>query len=211
MADDLFDARLRQRLRVLEESIPVPSARSEVDRQSAPRVRIRSSLPGGALAVGAVAIGLLAVIGLSGRPTSSGGSPSVTATPAASVTSAAVVGPSAAALLPAGGISAASAETAARDHVLPDAVLVGATAGQFADVYSPAGNGHLGPGYPVKPSDLVWAVTFDEQIVICPPPRVSAGHALPQPCLAPRPATVTVILDYVTGTFRSSATYAPGP
>lgn len=106
--------------------------------------------------------------------------------------------------LPPGGISEAAAVTAARDHVPPDAVFVSARAGPFGTVNPPEGNGRLGSGFPVKPSDLVWALTYSETIIICPP---SPGAS----CLPPRAASYTVIIDYRTGAFRSSSAFAPAP
>ena len=106
--------------------------------------------------------------------------------------------------LPPGGISEAAAIAAAKDHVPLDAIFIEARAGPFGTVNTPDGNGRLGSGFPGKPSDLVWALTYSEMITICPP---SPGAS----CFAPRPATYTLILDYATGAFRSSSAYAPAP
>jgi hypothetical protein len=80
---------------------------------------------------------------------------------------------------------------------------VDAVAGAFAEVYTPPGDSRPGPGYPVKPTDIVWMVTFKQDIEICPPDGSS--------CFPPRPATTRVFLDYLTGEFKTSSTYAPAP
>jgi len=106
--------------------------------------------------------------------------------------------------LPPGGISEAAALAAAVGHVPPGAVFIAARAGPFGTVNAPDGNSGPGSGFPVKPTDLVWALTYSEIITICPP---SPGAS----CFPPRPATYTLILDYATGAFRSSSAYAPAP
>jgi len=95
--------------------------------------------------------------------------------------------------LPAGGISEDAAQQSAKDYVPAGATFVSALAGPFAVVAAPAGNDRLGPGFPVKATDLVWQLTYREQIEICTPNG---------PCLAPRAATYTVQIDYMTGAFR---------
>ena len=55
----------------------------------------------------------------------------------------------------------------------------------------------------VVPPRLVWAIEFSDDFVICPPDG--------SPCWSPRPATVTVYLDDLTGAFLESASYAPSP
>lgn len=75
--------------------------------------------------------------------------------------------------------------------------LVSVKAGLFADVNTEPG---IGAGYPIKPGELVWAVTFSGETTVCPP----AGA-----CWSPRPGTVTVFLDYATGAFRASQALSP--
>jgi hypothetical protein len=55
----------------------------------------------------------------------------------------------------------------------------------------------------VNPDQLVWAVTFDDTFVICPP----NGAA----CLKPRPGKTEVFIDYATGDFIQSASFAVAP
>ncbi len=200
---DRFDDEVWKPLRAQDEAVQVdetgPSATTEV----AARTGSRSRFPVGALLASATLIGLIAIAGVSlrwsgGDYHQAGASASVgTAAPATSANS------QQAASLPSGGISASTAEALATSHVPPDAVLVAAVAGPFASVYSPPGSSNVGADGQVKPTDLVWSLTYDEQVVICPP----SGSA----CWSPRPGTVTVVLDYATGEFQFTSTYAPAP
>jgi hypothetical protein len=53
-----------------------------------------------------------------------------------------------------------------------------------------------------KPDQLVWDVRFAGDMTICTPIGV---------CYSPRPGTLDVFLDYVTGDFLLSSGYAAGP
>lgn len=99
---------------------------------------------------------------------------------------------------PSGGIPKDSAIAIARQHVPADAVLVSAEAGAFATEVDSA---KIGPGYPVAPDRLVWAVKYESDFTICPPD----GSA----CWSPRPGWTTVILDFMTGDFLAAPAIAP--
>jgi len=101
------------------------------------------------------------------------------------------------------GISSAQAQAIAKEHVPADATLVSEVAGRFADVATTDVTSTVGAGYPIRPVDLVWAVSFNRVVDICQPDGSS--------CFTTRAATNVVFLDYATGDFRSSATYAPPP
>ncbi len=77
------------------------------------------------------------------------------------------------------------------------ATLVSVQAGRFRNLNPDPG---IGPGYPIKPDDLVWAVTFAGDVTICNPLGT---------CYSPRPGTTTVFLDYLSGDFRTSETFCP--
>lgn len=96
------------------------------------------------------------------------------------------------------GISASAAAELARSHVGESAVFVSAVEGKYRDVFNvlPAGTRTLD-----QPDRLVWAVTFDGEYEICPPNGA--------PCWTPRPGQTQVILDYLTGEFLESGTFAP--
>ena len=79
--------------------------------------------------------------------------------------------------------------------------LQGAEAGAFQSVYR--GNR---PDYSVKPDRMVWAVTFQTTIVVCPPPNMAAS-ANPT-CWSSRTAATVVYLDYYTGDFLETTTSA---
>jgi hypothetical protein len=95
------------------------------------------------------------------------------------------------------GISGSTATELARAHVLDSAVFVSAVAGRYRDVFTIRSAGVALN----QPDRLVWAVTFDAAIAICPP----AGT----PCWKPRPGQTQVILDYVTGETLESFTFSP--
>ena len=99
---------------------------------------------------------------------------------------------------PSGGIPQARALELARDHTT-FTTFVSAAAGLFRDLNITPG---VGPGYPIKPDQIVWAVTFSGDVTICSP----VGN-----CFSPRPGIIAVYLDYLTGDFLSSATNAPAP
>jgi len=200
MTMDDPDAVLRVRLRALANAVPVPAVKvPAIGRGSARRIETRLTVPVPALVLAVAALGLAGAFGsgLIGRtaPSTSLSSPAPASQDAATVP--------ATSTLPPGGVSRAAAETLAKEHVPATAVLVDAVAGAFADVYTPPGNSQPGPGYPVKPTDMVWMVTFKQDIEICPPDGSS--------CFPPRPATTWVFLDYLTGEFKTSSTYAPAP
>lgn len=89
-------------------------------------------------------------------------------------------------------------ELAGEHTTLP--TLVSVKAGLFADLNTEPGIPGIGAGYPIQPGELVWAVTYSGETIVCPP----AGA-----CRSPRPGTVTVFLDYATGAFRASQTLSP--
>jgi hypothetical protein len=194
------DAVLRERLRALDNAVPVPAVTlPAIGRGSTRRIETRLTVPVPALVLALAVVGLAGAFGsgLIGRtaPSTSLSSPAPTSQVAATVP--------AAGTLPPGGITRAAAENLAKEHVPAGAVVVDAAAGPFAEVYTPPGNSRPGPDYPVKPTDIVWAVTFEQDIEICPPDGSS--------CSPPRPATTRVFLDYLTGEFKASSTYAPAP
>lgn len=192
---------LADRLRALEAAVPVrPFTPIGADHEAS-RVRTRSGLPIGALLVAALAVGVAQLT-----------APSRTGVPGATL------GPTIGSVdsspwplasdnptgsLPPGGISAAEAREIAKDHVPADAVVTTTKAGRFMDVASGTTLDNLAPGNPVKPSDFVWAVTYQEKITICPPDGSS--------CFPPRVGTLSVYLDYLTGEFLTSITEAPAP
>lgn len=100
--------------------------------------------------------------------------------------------------LPPGGLAESGAVSLARGHVPPDSRFVEARAGRFEDVYQSRA---VGPDDPAKPTDLVWAVEFSREFVLCPPDG--------SPCESPRPGTTTVILDYLSGEYRATYSYSP--
>jgi hypothetical protein len=99
---------------------------------------------------------------------------------------------------PSDGISEARAIELARDHTSLTN-FVSASAGPFRDLNIQPG---VGPGFPVKPNQIVWAVTFSGDVTICSP----MGN-----CFSPRPGIIAVYLDVLTGDFLGSATNAPAP
>ncbi len=104
------------------------------------------------------------------------------------------------AALPSSLMDAAMATHLAREHVQTTAVAQSAR----ADFYAALIGGIQGrPDLEVSPDRAVWAVTFSDTFAICPP---NGG-----PCFSPRPGTVTVLLDYVSGEFITSSTFAPAP
>jgi hypothetical protein len=96
---------------------------------------------------------------------------------------------------PGSDISEARAAVLARDHSSLK-TFVSVTAGPFADVNTDV---HVGPGYPIKAADMVWAVRFMGEETICNP----LGS-----CSSPRPGITIVFLDYVTGDFRTAAGFS---
>ena len=97
-----------------------------------------------------------------------------------------------------GGISADQAADLARSHVQDGAVFLSAVAGTYRDVFT---IGHPEDRHLDTPDRVVWAVTFDGVYEICPPNGA--------PCWSPRPGQTQVILDYTTGEFLESGTFAP--
>jgi hypothetical protein len=97
-----------------------------------------------------------------------------------------------------GGISASRAADLARSHVQDGAVFVSAVAGTYRDVFT---IGHPADRHLDTPDRVVWAVTFNGEYEICPPNGA--------PCWSPRPGQTQVILDYTTGEFLESGTFAP--
>jgi hypothetical protein len=75
--------------------------------------------------------------------------------------------------------------------------FVSVRAGRFGDLNTDA---NIGPGFTIRPDDLVWAVQFLGDMTICSPLGA---------CLSPRPGTTTVYLDYATGDFRAADGESP--
>jgi hypothetical protein len=97
----------------------------------------------------------------------------------------------------ASGISASAAAALARPHAPIGAVFVSAAAGEYQEVYSIRSAGEVLD----EPDRLVWSVTYDVEVEICPPD--GSG------CWSPRPGQSQVILDYITGEFLESGTFSP--
>ncbi len=97
-----------------------------------------------------------------------------------------------------GGITSAQAVERARSHTSMDE-FVSAFAGTFRDLNV---DPYVGAGAPVKPDDLVWAVTFAGAMTICSP----AGT-----CQSPRPGIQVVFLDYRTGAYLMVEGVSPAP
>ena len=94
--------------------------------------------------------------------------------------------------LPPGGISRDTAIAIASEHITLD-TLVSAEAGTFAELNDDANIGQI-----VKPDRLVWAVTFQGDMTVCPP---APGAA----CATGVPGVATAFLDYYTGDFILSS------
>lgn len=94
--------------------------------------------------------------------------------------------------LPPGGISRNSAIAIARQHISMD-TLVAAEAGTFAEL-----NHNANIGQVVQPDRLVWAVTFQGDVIICPP---APGAT----CATGIPGVATAFLDYYSGDFILSS------
>lgn len=77
--------------------------------------------------------------------------------------------------------------------------FVSAAVGPFRDLNIQPG---VGPGYPIVPGRIVWAVTFSGDISICSPVGT---------CFSPRSAVIAVFLDHLTGDFLSSEANSPAP
>lgn len=182
---------------------PVSDRESRTIGQESVSPHLRARFGVGTMAIGVVAIlGLVAITSLWRSP--SGGSAQSTETTSPSPVATVLIS----ADVP--GVSAPVAEANARLHVHPDAVLVSATAGRFDTAYVPLGPFGAAPA-DVPPSSLVWVVTFSENVVVCPPPYFANGVSEQQPCKSPRPGTISVVLDYSSGSFIRSDGYAPAP
>jgi hypothetical protein len=101
-----------------------------------------------------------------------------------------------ASVMPSSSVSEQRAIELAQAHT-SSTTLVSVHSGRFADLNT---DPHIGPGYPIKPDDLVWAVQFSGDITICNPLGA---------CYSPRPSTATVFLDYATGDFLTTETFSP--
>ena len=97
-----------------------------------------------------------------------------------------------------GGIPEARAIELARGHSSLT-TFVSASAGLFRDLNI---DPNIGPGYPVKPDQTVWAVKFAGEVTICNPLGA---------CFSPRPGITAVYLDYETGDFLSAGGVTPAP
>jgi hypothetical protein len=170
-----------------------------------PKVRTRTALPAGVLALAVVVIvaGVAILPRLGGpsgpaAPTTPVQSPSALLTPTTTplaATPSLVPSP-----LPSGGISKERAIELAGPHSSLT-TFVSAEAGRFSELNRDA---NIGPGAPVKPEQWVWAVTYEGDMTICAP--IPAGS-----CLSPRPGSLTIFLDYFTGDFLMSEGLSPSP
>jgi hypothetical protein len=98
--------------------------------------------------------------------------------------------------LPVDGIDRERAIAIAMALVRASAHFVSAESGPFV-----IGSHPVGPGYPVGPDDLVWAVTFEDTFENCKPD--GSG------CFSPGPGRTTIILDYRTGEFLAGQGVSP--
>jgi hypothetical protein len=89
---------------------------------------------------------------------------------------------------PSGGISENKAVSIAQKAAPLSAVFVSAEAGPLASVFD---DPHVAAGLPIEGDHEVWVVRFNATAAPCPP----GGST----CESPRPGTVTVVLDYVSG------------
>jgi hypothetical protein len=136
-----------------------------------------------------VAVGGVGAISLSARPALEPGA-SISSAPQSS--------------LPPSKVTAATAATAAKSHVDPSAVLMSTVAGTYGETKAAGPKGtNSGPVDDLAATRLVWAVTYSEEFVLCPPDG--------SPCWSPRPGTTIVYLDYATGDYLESSSYAPAP
>jgi hypothetical protein len=161
-----------------------------------PKVRTRTALPAGVLALAVVVI----VAGVAILPRfggQSGPAPSTTPVQSPSALLTPSVAPSP---LPSGGISKERAIELAGPHGSLT-TFASAEAGRFSELNRDA---NIGPGAPVKPEQWVWAVTYEGDMTICAP--IPAGS-----CLSPRPGSLAIFLDYFTGDFLMSEGLSPGP
>ena len=192
-----FDARLRSRIIGLADAASQPDGRDLNHVGATPRApartRTRTTLPVGVLTLAVVLVAAMAILphlgaqpGPAAATLSLPGTPSslVTATPM--MTAAPIPSP-----LPSGGISKERAIELAGSHT-PFTTLTSAVAGRFRDLNT---DPNIGPGYPIKPERLVWAVSYQGDMTICNPLGT---------CYSPSPGTVTVFLDYTTGDFLAS-------
>jgi hypothetical protein len=200
---DEFDARLRARLIALADAATQGETLPRGVGVADPKVRTRTALPAGllALAVLVIVAGVAILPRLGGQfgpaaPATPSQSPSAllmpTSTPLPATPS---VAPSP---LPSGGISKERAIELAGPHSSL-ATFVSAEAGRFSEL---SRNSNIGPGAPVKPEQWVWAVTYEGNMTICNP----LGS-----CLSPRPGTLTIFLDYFTGDFLMSEGLSSAP
>jgi hypothetical protein len=155
---------------------------SEIENAKLHRPRLRFVVVGGLL-VAALALLFVAFAGI-GLHLGAGASPSAS--------------------LPPGGISRDRAVELARELGYADAPLVSAEAGKLGSVYN--SNPQLGPGVPASSDTLVWAVTFRNTGVVCPPP---AGPSSIPTCFPPVTCTNTFVLDYYTGAILGSSASCP--
>ena len=143
---------------------------------------------------------LLAITILAGGCASQAGTPSTEQTQAAS-TSAVTPGPTAATPtrpLPSGGISEDAAVAIATKAAPTGAVFESVQAEPFASVDPLDTEGLL-----IPPDHEVWVVKFAATAAPCAP----GGST----CMSPRPGTVTVVLDYLTGERYVTAGDYPNP
>jgi hypothetical protein len=100
--------------------------------------------------------------------------------------------------LPSGGISEDAAVAIAEKAAPLNAVFVSVQAEPFSSV-----DPRFGGGLPIAPDRELWVVLFAATAAPCAPGAST--------CESPRPGTVTVLIDYLTGERYVTAGYYPNP
>jgi hypothetical protein len=88
-----------------------------------------------------------------------------------------------------------AAVTEARNHVAPDATLLGAQLDRYADATLPPG--FKPEGAPLD--QIVWVVTFTAEFDICNPHGV---------CFSPRPGESAAVINATTGAWITTYGYS---
>jgi hypothetical protein len=155
----------------------------------------RARWPLGSLLIAAVALVALLALARSGGSnflvSGAAGTATTGATPSPGVSLS--PGP-----LPTGGLPQDEAVSIAQKAAPTNAVFESVRAETFASV-----DPRVGEGLSIPPDHYVWVVTFAATAAPCPP----GGST----CESPRPGTVTVLLDYLTGERYVTAGNYPNP